>query len=101
MSKNDVRIERTVPFTSIQPWKFNLSKARRIAAAIQNGTDIKPVHLQKLTPYPETFRICDGKHRAGAFLLLGRNGVRGKYSNQLLIEHNKEGEKQCPSHQTP
>lgn len=73
------RTKDLVNLDDIFPFKFRLQKARKFAGLMQNGKEIKPVHLQTLpTGY---YKVCDGRHRVAAAFMLGKKDIISRYSN--------------------
>lgn len=72
-----------VSVEEIENFKFNLFRARLIAAEIQNGMVQAPVHLQTIAEKGVKFRIKKGHDTAAAYSILGEEKVYSKFSPRL------------------
>lgn len=81
-----IRVEKKVRISKIKPFKFSKINARKIAGRIQNGTEMPPVHLQKVND--NMFRVCNGRDKqiVAGLSILGKGEVLSKYSMKQEVK---------------
>jgi hypothetical protein len=79
-----MRVKENVGRWQIEPFKFSLKGARKMANIIQNGEEVKPVHLQKINDKNyRCFKVCSGENIAAGYMMLGRKLIPSIFSNTI------------------